>query len=355
MPSAIRIVGTATFALVCFSASWLQGDDKPTADMDVIQGNWEGEWTSEKAGDGKLLSKVLAQGKGDYLGFFTAYDGGGESSQTFTFSIRGSLEQDRVTFSTTIPLGEKLGTFEWKSVIKGDKHTGTYTNNRNYTGGIALARVTKNPEQIGAKPLPGAIVLFDGKDLSHWKLSDAERAAWKVENDLLKVIRRDKVLGVPGKHLASRIAFQDAQIHLEYRTPYLPEARGQERGQSGVFLQGRFEIQILDSFAGGIGNDAAGAIFKHQGPSENVCLPPTEWQSLDILYVAPRYDDQGKQKTAAEITVTHNGTLIHDRVKISVPTEGAPFQEATTEAGLILEDASQAVEFRNIWVVKLNG
>jgi hypothetical protein len=142
----------------------------------------------------------------------------------------------------------------------------------------------------------------------------------------------------------------------------MPEARGTERGKGGLFLQGRYEIQIVDSFGqprrknnfGDLADDdSAGAIFKYAAPLENVTLPPGEWQALDITFQAAELAPDGKLLHPAEITVYHNGTLIHDRVKIRKPTEGAPVQDLTTESGLVLEDAGQAVEYRNIWLVPL--
>jgi hypothetical protein len=204
-------------------------------------------------------------------------------------------------------------------------------------------------------------VLFDGKNLDLWNRRDGRPNDWKPAAGALQVARNPDVK--TPQHLVCREAFGDAQIHLEFRTPYLPKARGTERGNSGVFVQGRYEIQILDSFGqprvrdnfGALADDdSAGAIYKVAPPRENATLPPGEWQSLDITFQAARWKPDGTLAKPAEISVRHNGTLIHDAVKVDKPTPGAPVQDPKTPAGLILEDAGQPVEFRNIWMVRLD-
>ena len=331
------------------------------AEPDRIQGNWTGDWTLDGGGGGKQTAQIIAVGNGEYQGAFTAYDGSEMDNETFRFIISGTLVDDKISFATTIPLGEKLGTFEWKAELKDGTLKGRYTNNRNYTGGFMLKRVELKPDGLGAKPLPGAVVLFDGKGLDAWTSPGGGAPTWKIVGDALQVARKNGAKAP--QHLVSRMTFEDAQIHLEYRTPYLPEARGQERGNSGVFLQGRYEIQIIDNFGqprvldnfGELADDdSTGAVFGQYAPLVNATLPPGEWQTLDILFLAPRLDANGQVERPGEITITHNGQLIQDRVKIRRPTKGAPIQDLAATAGLILEDGGQPVEYRNLWMVKLN-
>jgi hypothetical protein len=347
--------------IICLAAALT-----PAAEpVDEIQGNWVGEWTLDGGSGGKQTAKIVGLGKGEYQAAFTAYDGSEQQNETFRFVISGTAGQnDKVDFSTSINLGEKLGTFEWTAEAQKGKLTGRYTNKKQYTGGFTLKRVELRPEAVGAKPLPGAIVLFDGKDLERWSSPDGSPSPWKVADGAVRVARRS----VAGKEVAANLVcrepFKDAEIHLEYRVPYLPETRGIERGNSGVFLQGRYEIQIVDSFGqprevnnfGQLADDdSAGAIFKEVAPRENATLPPGQWQALDITFEAAKLDADGKVKQPALMTVRHNGVLIHDREKVSRPTQGAPVRDLKTASGLVLEDGGQPVEFRNIWMVKLDA
>jgi hypothetical protein len=287
----------------------LRAEESP----DRIQGNWVGEWRLDDGGGGKQTARIIGLGNGEYQGSFTAYDGSEQQNETFRFVISGTAAaNDQVDFATTINLGEKLGTFEWTATAQDGKMEGRYTNKRNYIGGFTLKRVELKPESVGAEPLPGAIVLFDGKSLEGWTGPDGRPTAWKVVDKAIRV-ERTKVDGkeTPA-HLISREHFRDAQIHLEFRTPYLPAARGLERANSGVFLQGKYEIQIVDSFGqarvrnnfGDLSDDdSAGAIFMRTAPTENVALPPGEWQTLDITFEQAKLGKDGKVAEPALITV----------------------------------------------------
>ncbi len=325
-------------------------------EVDLIQGNWVGDWTLDKdAGGGKQTAKVVSLGNGDYLGSFTAYDGSEQQNETFKFNIRGTADTDgNVHFETTISLGGRLGTFEWKAVIKDGKFTGRYTNNKNYTGRFSLDREEKKVDALGMKPLPGAVVLFDGKNFDHWRRLDNETISWEIVDGTMRINPSTKIKGeIIKSHLVSKQTFKSAQIHLEYRTPFLPKARDQERGQSGVFLNGCYEIQILDSFGVDASDEVAGAIFKRKAPTQNVSLPPREWQAMDITYIGPKFDENGKIKTAGEITLVHNDVMVLDQIRMQEPTDGAIRKPSSEPSGLILQDAGHCVEFRNIWLVVL--
>lgn len=344
------------FFVICLSAIGSTQRTVCASDRDLIQGNWTGDWTLDKdAGGGKQTAKVVALGQGDYLGSFTAYDGSEQQNETFKFNIRGTSDTEgNVHFETTIPLGDRLGTFEWKAVIKDGKFTGRYTNNKNYTGGFTLKREEKNVDSLGMKPLPGAVVLFDGKSFDQWRRLDGQPILWEIVDGAMRINPSVKLKGeVVTSHLVSKTTFKSAQIHLEYRTPFLPDARDQTRGQSGLFLNGCYEIQILDSFGVEASDEVAGAIFKRKAPSQNVSLPPLEWQSLDITYQGPKFSDDGKIKTPGEITMLHNDVMVLESVRLQERTEGAHRKPSAEPFGLMLEDAGHSVEFRNIWLVDL--
>ncbi len=324
-------------------------------ERDLIQGNWVGDWTLDSGEGGKQAAKVVALSNGDYLGSFTAYDGSEQQNETFKFNIRGTSETDgKVVFGTTIMLGPKLGTFEWKAAIKDGKFTGRYTNDKNYTGGFTLKRVEKAVQALGMKPLPGAVVLFDGTNFDRWQRLDGKKIEWEIEDGVMRIPAKTRIKGeTVTSHLVSKQNFKSAQVHLEYRTPFLPEARDQERGQSGVLLNGCYEVQILDSFGVEASDEVAGAIFHRKAPTENVSLPPREWQALDITYQGPKFDENGKIKTPGEITVVHNDVMVLDRIRMVERTDGSIRKPSPEPSGLFLQDAGHSVEFRNIWLVVL--
>jgi hypothetical protein len=339
------------------------GKPNPSSVEDRIQGNWLGEWTLAAGGGGKQTAQIVALGKGQYQAAFTAYDGSDGQSETFRFQISGSLIDKKGVFSTQIDLGEKLGVFDWSADVENDSLLGKFSNKKNYTGLLKLKRVEIKPEGLGAKPLPGAVVLFDGTNLDQWRQPDGA-PAWEVRDGAIRCVPREAADGKIGRHLATKEPIGSAQIHLEFRTPYLPEAREQERGNSGVFLQGRYEIQIVDSFGqprkrnnfGDLSDDdSAGAIYKHSAPTENKTLPPGEWQTFDITFLPAKAGADGTAEQPAQITVVHNGTTIHDGAKIRKSTSGAPLKDLATPGGLVLEDGGQGVEFRNVWMVPLNA
>jgi hypothetical protein len=147
----------------------------------------------------------------------------------------------------------------------------------------------------------------------------------------------------------SKATFGDATLHIEFRLPYQPQDRGQARGNSGAYIQGAYEVQMLDSFGlEGLDNECGG-IYKAAAPAVNMCLPPLAWQTYDIDFTAPRFED-GKKVAKARMTVRHNGVVIHDNLEIPEGTPGGTNGEG--DAGpLFLQDHGNPVRYRNIWIV----
>ena len=194
-----------------------------------------------------------------------------------------------------------------------------------------------------------AIVLFDGTDLSEWSGRDGA-PEWKVEDDAFTV--------VPGTgDLATRKAFADVQLHLEWRSPTVLTGEGQGRGNSGVFLMGLYEVQVLDSYESRTySNGQAGSIYKQYIPAVNATRAAGEWQSYDIVFTAPRFASDGKLEQSATMTVLHNGVLIHNHVTLFGPTIyiGEPEYEAHEgRLPLTLQDHGNLVSFRNVWIREL--
>ncbi len=191
-----------------------------------------------------------------------------------------------------------------------------------------------------------AVVLFDGTDFSHWKNADT----WTIE---------DGVAIVGKNQITSKEEFGDCQVHVEWSAPLPAKGTGQGRGNSGIFLMGRYELQVLDSYDNETYFDGqAGAIYKQTPPAVNVTRPPGQWNSYDIAWTAPRFEEDGTLKSPAVITVFQNGVLILNnfQVKGDTPFNRAPQYNAHGPKGPIsIQDHSNPVRFRNIWVREFNA
>jgi len=197
-----------------------------------------------------------------------------------------------------------------------------------------------------------AIVLFDGKDLSAWESEAGGAAPWQVADGVVTV--------VPGsKGIVSKRSFCDIQLHLEWRTPVQTQGfDGQHRGNSGVFLQRRYELQVLDSYHNPTyPNGQAASIYKQAIPLVNASRPPGEWQVYDIIWKAPQFSQGGGLLSPARMTVLHNGVLVQHETVLAGQTEyiGAPSYSPHGCAPLYLQDHDSSVSFRNIWVRELQG
>jgi hypothetical protein len=187
---------------------------------------------------------------------------------------------------------------------------------------------------LGAKPPEGATVLFDGTTAEHFE------GGKMTEDKLLQV------------GCVSKESFQDFVLHLEFRTPFMPAARGQGRGNSGMYLQDRYEVQVLDSFGLEGKNNECGGIYGIQDPKLNMCYPPLAWQTYDVEFTAARFDDQGNKTKNAIVTLSHNGVPIYDSYELPNLTPGGASAEAPGKGPLKLQDHGNPVHFRNIWVLE---
>ena len=195
----------------------------------------------------------------------------------------------------------------------------------------------------------GEIVLFDGRDFSHWTHQSGKDVRWERVGDAMKIVPRT------GSIITKR-NFRDFKLHIEFKLPQLPaNVRGQGRGNSGVYIQRRYEVQILDSYGLPRKNNECGSIYKTRAPDKNVCKKPGEWQSYDITFRAARFDGEGKNAKKvknARITVRHNGVMIHDDVDVPNKT-GAGRPEGPEPGPILLQEHGNEVWFRNIRIVPL--
>ncbi|PPK86315.1 uncharacterized protein DUF1080 [Neolewinella xylanilytica] len=204
--------------------------------------------------------------------------------------------------------------------------------------------------QLGEAPADAIVLLGDGADASEWVNAASGGAVdWTVDGDALIV------KGGAG-NISTRRKFGDMQLHVEWRSPSEPDKEGQGRGNSGIFLQNRYEVQVLESEGSDTyTNGQAGSIYKQTPPLVNALKPMGEWQTYDIIYTAPHFNDDGILIRPAYVTVLMNGVVVQNNFEIKGPTEyiGLPHYEAHGDDVISLQDHGNAVAYRNIWVREL--
>ena len=223
------------------------------------------------------------------------------------------------------------------------------------TGDLHITR-PEDKQDVKATPAPpGATVLFDGTKESlkrNWEKQGGGEPAWQI--------KEGGSAQVGGGSIVTKQAFNEPiLLHVEFRTPYQPEKTGQLRGNSGVYLQGRYEVQILDSY--GISSERyamqdCGSIYGVAVPKRNVCKAPTAWQAFDIEFHPPGFDAAGRKTAPARMTVTFNGVKIHEKQEIQVDNTTAGMGgDPKTPGPVMLQDHGDPVQYRNVWVKKLGS
>jgi len=262
--------------------------------------DWQGSWTLDDGYDtGPLGAQVMALGKEGYRANFHSgfeyewpprfvLEGKGDDSAA-QLSGRAEFDGYVLDFQSTIKAGKFTGKFK-----------GTAADDANISGTFTMEKTIRLSPTLGAKPPEGAVVLFDGKTASlnkNWQMSNPRRGVeeiqWIVKGGAMEVKPRSS-------GIITKKKFGDVKLHLEFRTPFMPDAGGQGRGNSGVYLQGRYEVQILDSYGLQGKDNECGGIYKVGKPLVNMCAPPTQWQTYDITFRTPRFKDNGDvSKTTA--------------------------------------------------------
>ena len=329
--SSIAATLTAAWGVGSFSSDAFSADEKsgPTytsreqADPDyVFQGEyrgWQRPQPSHRSSESVAIQVIaLGDGQFDAVKYYGGLPGAGWNKPR-KFMLSGRRSADRVTLTGEQYDAEILGT-TLRLFDKDGREAGQ------------LQRVERLGPTMGAVPPIGSIVLFGEGDLSHWK------NAKMTPEGLLQA----------GTETVDK--YGDFRLHGEFMLPYKPQARGQDRGNSGFYLQGRYEVQVLDSFGlEGIENEC-GSLYRTKRPDTNMCLPPLQWQTYDMDFTSAKFDAAGQKTANMRITVWHNGVVIHDAASIPNKT-GAGTAEGPTPLPIKLQGHGNPVVYRNIWLI----
>ena len=316
-------------ALLLAPLATLQAADKPkppelpayttveTAGPDyALQGEYEGA-----LGAGKLGADVIALGDDNFhLVFHRGGLPGAGWDRSEKIEINGKRDGDGVAFKGT-----------WNVALTKSSLTGKTDSGEAFE----LKRIERHSPTEGAKAPANAVILFDGTNTDAWTNAQMD------DRHLLKCGTKTKQ------------AFKDFTLHIEFILPFKPLARGQARGNSGVYIQDRYEVQVLDSFGLKGADNECGGIYKHNAPLVNMCFPPLQWQTYDIEFTAARFDDAGKKTKNGVATVKHNGVVIHDHLELTSATPGGGFKDEVVAPGPFqLQNHGNPVFFRNAWIVE---
>ena len=329
----VRLLGV--LMLLCFGASLFAAeevDKKKQAWTDPAKAaaedwdfNIQGEYLGEVRGDEGPVTwgvHIIALGDGQFraVSYRGGLPGAGWNRGDESAQSDGKREGDAAVFR-----GEALiGTVRDGAIS---------VTNLDGLEVMTLRRTERTSPTLGKKPPPGAIVLFDGSGV------DAFKPGAKMEDGLL----------LPG--VTSNHRHGDATIHVEFLLPYMPHARGQGRGNSGLYMQGRYEAQMLDSFGLEGKDNECGGLYKISAPWVNACLPPLTWQTYDVEFTAARFNDKGEKTANAKMTVHLNGILVQKDVEVSNATTAAVGGREALTGPLHLQNHGNPVRFRNVWLI----
>jgi hypothetical protein len=279
-----------------------------------VQGEYVGTIGKKTKAGAQVIA--LGDGKFDAVIYAKGLPGAGWDGKT-KVKLKGMTRDGKTTFTGK----------NFKGTIENDDFTGTADEGVKFS----LKKVMRKSPTLGAKPPAGAVVLFDGTSVAQW--------------DGMK-LEEGNLLGVGGR---TKKKFRDFTLHLEFRTPFMPFARGQGRGNSGMYIIDQYECQILDSFGLTGENNECGGIYQVAKPLVNMCLPPLSWQTYDVEFTAAKFNDKGMKTADAVLTMKHNGVVIHKNLKLKVTPGGRQSDEKP--GSLFLQNHGDPVRFRNIWVV----
>jgi len=327
LPMFLSLVG---FAATCTAAPLTSATDPAKADVDfAIQGEYTGK-VQGKDREKTLAAQIIALGNGKFqaVGYVGGLPGDGWDGKE-PETVEAIAADGSVTFKGKYATG----------TIKDGSMTITNLDGKEIG---KLERVVRKSPTLGQQPPQGAVILFDGKSTDGWVSARAKNIDARMTPDGL-LMQGANTRKLFGKH----------KLHIEFMLPYMPAARGQARGNSGAYLQGRYEVQMLDSFGlKGMDNECGG-IYKVARPKVNMCFPPLSWQTYDIDFTPAEFAEHGKKLKNARITVRHNGVIIHEDQELPGLTAAAPNGKEDAQPGILhLQDHGNDVRYRNIWVVE---
>jgi hypothetical protein len=298
-----------------------------TAGLDfLVQGEYSGEITRGDQKE-KYAAQVAAIGHGKFHAVFLPGGLPGEGwDGKSTLEIDGKTEGEKTTFAGK----------EFSAEIKGETLSGSWAPDAKFE----LKKAVRRSPTEGARAPEGAIVLFDGTNTDEWQSG--------------KMDERNLLTALSGP--VTRRKFKDFTLHLEFLQPFRPAARGQGRGNSGVYIQQRYEVQVLDSFGFKLtdkkpAGDLSAEIYKQKVPDISMNYPPLSWQTYDIDFQAAQFDTEGKKTKNAVVSVRHNGVTVHDKYEVMAKT-GAGKAEGAEPGPIALQNHANPVFFRNIWIVE---
>ena len=289
---------------------------------------FQGEYLGDLNGK-PTAAQVIAQGGGKFKIWFLhgGLPGDGANGKKTEVTEMGERREDEVVFEEKNISGR----------IRQDMLT-VFTPNFGDKIGVLKKRVRKSPT-LGAKPPKDSVVLFDGSGVDQWEKG-------KMSDDKLLM-----------QGTTSKKKFGDHHLHIEFRLPYMPYAKGQQRGNSGLYLQGRYEVQMLDSFGLKGKHNECGGIYSVKDPDLNMCYPPLTWQTYDIDFTAAKFEGEGQDRkvvTPAKMTVRHNGVVIHKDVALPSErgTTASPVKPGPEKGPVYLQNHGNPVRYRNVWVTE---
>ena len=320
-------VGCGVFAAL---AGDVPQQDIAKVDADfAVQGEYAGDLTSADGTRQKLGAQIIACGQGAFHSVF--YPGGlpGEGWEGKTRIEKVPAKEANVPVDTKTEGGKTSVDSVYKATIAGEVMTGQTDKGEKFE----LKKVLRKSPTLELKPPPGALVIFDGTSLDNL-------AKGRMTEDKLLI-----------EDVYSKDKLGSGTLHVEFRIPYLPAARGQGRGNSGVYMQSRYETQIVDSFGLEGRDNECGGIYSVKAPAVNMCFPPLSWQTYDIDYTAAQYEG-GKKVKNTIISEKHNGVVIHTDVAAPHATTASPKPEGPDPAPLYLQGHGNPVRFRNVWFLE---
>ncbi|MBN2329444.1 MAG: DUF1080 domain-containing protein [Candidatus Omnitrophica bacterium] len=322
------------------------------------QGNWKGQFTNADWQNRTLRAQIVGESGVDYRAYIYVGEKDGPETRGI---VKGKTQKGGTFFQGDIDLGEKFGgvfTLDG-NILKGVFSGELQSKSGGANGVFTMERVYLQSPTLGQKPPAGAIILMMDQGATKEEQQALYAKQVEVFDGEWDVQKRWGVMGDGSirmfpSSIESKKEFGDSQYHIEFKTPYMPNDRGQARGNSGVYVHGRYEIQVLDSFTDEPRDNQCGGIYQQAVPLSNPCLPPGEWQTYDITFRAPRFNSSGQKTENARLTVKLNGTVIHDNLELRHPTPGGRGGQEALTGILHLQDHNDYVSWKNIWVLPMD-